>query len=155
MAPKKPFTRKDEEILRELLKRKGGEDSTDSSDESQPVRKKHVIEFMLAAASEEEDTATNKYYNDAESKYYNSLDEPSRTHIDTIEEAMAALRDEKPLRFQVLLSAMDDSVKAIAIQQINIMAESGEGERGKILNETNEPADRHLPPAAGHPRQPK
>lgn len=77
---------------------------------------------------------TTDAYTREEMRYYDTLDAPSRAYIDDLETTLATLyKGDKPLRFQVLLSNMDQHLKAIAMQRLSNV-EPGAGEYAKIMH---------------------
>jgi len=63
-----------------------------------------------------------KYYDAQEKSFYNSLDDSKKVLVAALETAIKCLNeDEVPTRFKILLSNIDDNIKAIAIKKLQYL----------------------------------
>lgn len=67
------------------------------------------------------------YYDPKEKAYYNALDDLTKASVAGLEALIRSInRDDVPLRFKVLLSNIDNAVKAIAIKRLRMLYEMDE-----------------------------
>jgi ATPase family associated with various cellular activities (AAA) len=118
----------------------GGDDNEAKACKSARKRKKqtaapkvpkvpHVVAMRGNVAYDE--------YNDEEIEYYDTATRATRRKIDSIERRMKEVNETSiPLRFKVLLSEVDEKVKAVAMKKIEALASLDEAssEYHKILN---------------------
>lgn len=68
-----------------------------------------------------------KHYDSDERAYYNKLDDDVKAYIASLEKSIKDMnKDEIPLRFKILLSNIDDKVKAIAIKKLRYLYDMDE-----------------------------
>ena len=78
-----------------------------------------------------------RHYTREENKYYASMDVGMRQRVADTEKAVHGLNQaDTPLRFKVLLSEVDDKVKAIAVRKVNMLydLDPSSPEYHKVLN---------------------
>jgi len=84
-----------------------------------------------------EERMLKKFYNDADLKYYKSLDSEQKEKITNIEKQVHSINvSSMPLRFKILQSDMDIYIKSLAISKVDQLAlmDTSNGEHHKITN---------------------
>jgi len=68
-----------------------------------------------------------KHYDSDERAYYNKLDDDVKAYIATLEKSIKDMnKDDIPLRFKILMSNIDDKIKAIAIKKLRYLYDMDE-----------------------------
>jgi len=68
-----------------------------------------------------------KHYDSDERAYYNKLDDEVKAYIASLEKSIKDMnKDEIPLRFKILMSNIDDKLKAIAIKKLRYLYDMDE-----------------------------
>ena len=116
------------------------DDEEDDDDKSSGARDEETPDAAAAAANStsvddcDPERAVN-LYSDEELRYYDALGRDERDQVDLMEAALRSVyRGDKPLRFKVLESNMDEGIKALAIQRLNLLSGCSAGDHAKTLN---------------------
>jgi ATP-dependent Lon protease len=78
-----------------------------------------------------------RYYGDDEKKFYHKLTEDQKRYVADLEKLINTMNKEDiPLRFKILLSNIDDKIKALAIKKLSYLygMEESTGEYYKTIN---------------------
>lgn len=78
-----------------------------------------------------------KYYDDEEKSYHNKLTEEEKRYVAILEHTIKDMnKDDVPIRFKILLSKIDDKIKAIAIKKLSYLygMDSSSSEYYKTIN---------------------
>lgn len=68
-----------------------------------------------------------RYYDDVERNFYNKLEDDEKHAIATLESVVKQMnKDDVPIRFKILLSNIDENVKALAIKKLRYMYDMDE-----------------------------
>jgi hypothetical protein len=68
-----------------------------------------------------------RYYDDVERNFYNKLEEDQKSAVSSLESVIKHMnKDDVPIRFKILLSNIDENVKALAIKKLRYMYDMDE-----------------------------
>jgi ATP-dependent Lon protease len=83
-------------------------------------------DYEYDESTDEYETENGNEYTDAEIQYYNKLTPEHQATLDRLENELNAMEsDEIPIRFKILESNLEDSIKRIIIRKLNMFADMG------------------------------
>jgi ATP-dependent Lon protease len=124
--------------LEDIVKKADAEADADAQTESstQPKKKVKIITSKKRSGSDFNNPEL-KYYDPNEKTFYNKLAEDQKRLVADLEARIKDMNEEDvPLRFKILLSNIDDKVKAIAIKKLKYVYDMDESsaEHYKVSN---------------------
>ncbi len=124
--------------LEDIVKKAGPDADTDTQTESttQPKKRVKIVTSKKRSGSDFNNPEL-KYYDPTEKSFYNKLTEDQKRLIADLEARIKDMNEEDtPLRFKILLSNIDEKVKAIAIKKLKYVYDMDESsaEHYKVSN---------------------